>query len=93
MLAGFLADKAAADRVLQATDLDWTIAYPVNLKDAPALPAAIKPLAEVGTVPGLPTLPMDNAAAALLDIISGPATTRARLLITTPDGWRAAQQR
>lgn len=91
-LGRFLADKAAADRLLQDSGLEWTIAYPVNLTDAPALAAAtVKPLAEVGTVPGLPTLPMDNAAAALLDIITDQGTIGARLLITTPKGWRAAR--
>ncbi|GAA2981297.1 uncharacterized protein YbjT (DUF2867 family) [Microbacterium terrae] len=88
-LRGFLADKAAADQLLQASGLDWTIVYPVNLKDAPALPeTAIQPLTGVGSVPGLPTLPFDNVATALVGIITDPATTRQRLLITTPKGWK-----
>ena len=53
-LAKFFADKAASDKLLQASGLEWTIVYPVNLKDAPALPegAVVKPLNEVGKVPG-----------------------------------------
>lgn len=89
-LGGFLKDKAAADQILQHSDLDWTIVYPVNLKAAPALPQppAIKPLSEVSKVPGLPTLPMDDAASALLEVVTDPSTIGQRLLITTPSGWR-----
>lgn len=36
-LRKFLRDKDAADQILQRSGLDWTIVYPVNLKDA-ALP-------------------------------------------------------
>lgn len=91
-LRGFLADKAAADRILQASGLEWTIVYPVNLKDAPALPdgATVAPIDTVSKVPGLPTLPLDSAAAALVDIVINEATAEQRLLITTPKGWRAA---
>lgn len=92
LLGKFLADKAAADQLLQTSGLDWTIAYPVNLKDAAALSGeTVKPLEEVDTVPGLPTLPMDNAAAALLDIITDPATIGQRLLVTTAKGWRPSR--
>ena len=88
-LRGFLADKAAADALLMESGLNWTIVYPVNLKDAPALPSqTVKALDEVSRVPGMPTLPMDNAAAGLLEVATDPATTGKRLLITTPTGWR-----
>jgi len=91
-LAKFFADKAASDKLLQASGLEWTIVYPVNLKDAPALPegAVVKPLNEVGKVPGLPTLPFDNAATALVDIVTSRDAVGQRLLITTPRGWRPA---
>ena len=85
-LRGFLADKAAADALLMESGLNWTI---VNLKDAPALPSqTVKALDEVSRVPGMPTLPMDNAATGLLEVATDPATTGKRLLITTPTGWR-----
>lgn len=88
-LRGFLADKAAADALLMESGVNWTIVYPVNLKDAPALPSqTVKALDEVSRVPGMPTLPMDNAAAGLLEVATDPATTGKRLLITTPTGWR-----
>ncbi len=88
-LRGFLADKAGAGALLMESGLNWTIVYPVNLKDAPALPSqTVKALDEVSRVPGMPTLPMDNAATGLLEVATDPATTGKRLLITTPTGWR-----
>ena len=88
-LRGFLADKAAAGALLMESGLNWTIVYPVNLKDAPALPSqTVKALDEVSRVPGMPTLPMDNAATGLLEVATDPATTGKRLLITTPTGRR-----
>lgn len=93
VMGKFFADKAVADKLLQSSGLDWTIVYPVNLKDATALPesAAVKPLAQVGKVPGLPTLPFENAAAGILSVVTDPATVGQRLLITTPKGWKPAR--
>lgn len=92
VLGKFFADKAAADAVLQNSGFDYTIAYPVNLKDARPLPeVVVKPLADVAHVPGLPTLPFENAAAALLGIVADPETVGQRLLITTPKGWKPAR--
>lgn len=92
VLGKFFGDKAASDKLLQTSGLDWTLAYPVNLKDATALPAgaAVESLDAVWKVPGLPTLPFDNVAAALVDIIGDPTTVGQRLLITTPTGWKPA---
>lgn len=91
-LGRFLKDKAPADQILEGSGLDWTIVYPVNLKAAPALPegASIKNLSDVAKVPGLPTLPLDNAAAAILEVVTSPETIGQRLLITTPTGFRPA---
>jgi uncharacterized protein YbjT (DUF2867 family) len=91
-LSRFLNDKAAADQILQRSGLDWTIVYPVNLKEAPALPqgASIKNLSDVAKVPGLPTLPLDNAAAAILSVVTDPGTIGQRLLITNPTGFKLA---
>ncbi|MFF2050429.1 NAD(P)-dependent oxidoreductase [Leifsonia sp. NPDC058194] len=90
LLRAFLKDKAASDQILQRSGLEWTIVYPVNLKasPAPAQKAAVTPLSEVRKVPGLPTLSMDGAATALLDVVSDPGTIGERLLITTPTGWK-----
>lgn len=91
LLGKFLADRAASDEVLQHSGLDFTIVYPVNLKNAPALPAtAIERLDRVAKVPGLPTLPFANAAAALVRIASDPGYSGQRVLVTTPNGWRSA---
>lgn len=93
VLGKFFADKAASDTLLQASSLDWTIVYPVNLKDSAALPGgpAVKRLTQVGKVPGLPSLPFDDAAAGILQIITDPETVGQRILITTPKGWKPLQ--
>lgn len=89
VLGRFLADKAAADQLLTDSGLDYAIAYPVNLKDAPALPeTGITLISEVSVVPGLPTLPYSNAGAALVTIATDPAYSRQRVLVTTPTGWK-----
>lgn len=90
VLGKFFRDKAAADKVLQASGLDWSIVYPVNLKDAPALAEGpkVKSLSQVAKVPGLPTLPFDSAAAGLLRVVTDSSTVGQRLLITTPHGWK-----
>ncbi|MBO1902227.1 SDR family oxidoreductase [Leucobacter weissii] len=89
VLRRFFGDKAASDRLLQTSGLDWTIVYPVNLRDAAALRgAAVEPLNEVAAVPGLPTLPFDDVADALVGIVADSGAVGERLLITTPEGWR-----
>ncbi|HEY0186269.1 MAG TPA: NAD(P)-binding oxidoreductase [Cellulomonas sp.] len=89
VLGTFFADKDAADTVLAGTDLDWTIVYPVNLKDATApASATVVDLDEVGAVPGVPTLPFDAAARALLQVVTDPGMIGRRVLVTTPTGWR-----
>jgi len=90
-LKGFLDDKAAAEKLLPASGLAWTIVYPVNLKDAPALDsAAVKLLSNVRRVPGLPTLPFANAAKALVEVTVNAEYTCQRVLVTTPAGWKPA---
>ena len=86
VLGGFMADKDASDRLLQASSLPWTILYPVNLKDA----AATLPLDRVAKVPGLPTLSFDDAAAQILAAAENPDTRGQRLLVTTEKGFRRA---
>ncbi|MBL3700736.1 NAD(P)-dependent oxidoreductase [Leucobacter luti] len=89
-LRRFLADKAAADAQLIASGLNYAIAYPVNLKQAEPLPeTGIALLRDVDRVPGLPTLPYGNAAAALVEIATQPGYAGERVLVTTPTGWRA----
>ena len=85
-------DKALAeDAVLPRLELNWTVAYPVNLKNGPRLASAtVKPMAQVASVPGLPTLPFANVAEALLQIAADEHLAKQRMLITTPNGWRPA---
>ena len=91
LLGGFMADKDASDGLLQASGLPWTILYPVNLKDAAATNAAVSlPLDRVAKVPGLPTLPFDDAAAQILAAAENPDTRGQRLLVTTERGFRRA---
>ena len=91
VLGGFMTDKDASDRLLQASGLPWTILYPVNLKDAAATGAAVSlPLDRVAKVPGLPTLSFDDAAAQILAAAENPDTRGQRLLVTTEKGFRRA---
>ncbi|MGY0541513.1 NAD(P)-dependent oxidoreductase [Nocardioides sp. YJ-D4] len=91
ILKGFFDDKAAAEKLLPTSGPTWTVAYPVNLKDAPALDTTtIKAMDQVGKVPGLPTLPFSNAAKALVEIATSDAYANQRVLITTPNGWKPA---
>ena len=43
---------------------------------------------QVTRVPGMPTLPMDDAAAAVLQIATQLQPSGSRILLTTPNGWR-----
>lgn len=89
VVAKIFKDKELSEQVLPDSGLNWTAVYPVNLKDAPAKPAvAVKNLAEVGSVPGLPTLPFENAAGALLKIAADRSLSGQRVLVTTQKGWK-----
>ena len=88
-LRNFLADRVEAERLLAKSGVDYTMVFPVNLKDAPSVGGAdIVPLGEVARVPGMPTLPMDDAAAAVLQIATQAQPSGSRILLTTPNGWR-----
>lgn len=90
VLGKFFRDKAASDALLEQSGLDYTIAYPVNLKDAPAsINAVAKPLEQVDKVPGMPTLPFTNVAQELVRIVADPASIGQRILLTTAKGWKA----
>ncbi|MFT8357084.1 MAG: NAD(P)-binding oxidoreductase [Bifidobacterium aquikefiri] len=92
VLGKFFRDKAAADAFLEQSGLDYTIVYPVNLKDAPASFNVIaKPLAEVAKVPGMPTLPFASVAQEIVAILSDPHSIGQRMLITTARGWTPRQ--
>jgi len=93
-LGKFFTDKGLADRMLIRSGLDHTIVYPVNLYDGPAIAdAVVRRLDEIDTVPGLPTLPFENLANALVDIAENPEYSGQRVVVTTPTGWRPAKSR
>ncbi|MCF8609922.1 SDR family oxidoreductase [Gordonia sp. HY285] len=88
-LKRFLADKAAADRLLMQSGLDYTIVYPVNLKDSPSAPEiGVRPLDDVRIVPGLPSLSYTDAGTAIAEIAAGGVSAGRRILLTTAKGWR-----
>lgn len=87
VLGGFFRDKAIAEALLPASGLDYVVVYPVNLKAAPALAeAAVVPIEEVASVPGLPTLPFANAGRAVLQLATATPPASRRVLVTTPSG-------
>ena len=89
MTAPLFADKAASERSLPASGIAWTVVYPVNLNEGVPVPEVlVKDLDEVGSVPGLPTLPFTNAAIGILRAAADPNAEGRRLLITTQKGWR-----
>jgi hypothetical protein len=53
---------------------------------------AVKRLREVAKVPGLPTLPLANIAAALLNIAADTGLAGERVLVTTQKGWKPQGQ-
>lgn len=89
-LSGFFRDKAAADDIVRSSSADWTIVYPVNLKDAPTLPThAVERMERVRSVPGMPTLPFGNVAKALVQIAEDASFSCSNVLVTTSKGWTA----
>lgn len=85
-------DKARAEANLIAGELTVTTVYPVNLKaGASRGAAAIRRLDEVASVPGLPTLPFTDAAAAIAAIATKPTWRGQRVLVTTATGWSPAR--
>ncbi|MFJ5305048.1 NAD(P)-dependent oxidoreductase [Streptomyces sp. NPDC088350] len=89
VVAAIFKDKELSERSLSASGLNWTIVHPVNLKEAPAAPAAtVRRLDQVAKVPGLPTLPFANVARALVEIAGDRGLAGQRVLVTTEKGWK-----
>ena len=78
------ADKAAGEKILTASGLDWTIAYPVLLTNKPKSGAftAID-LAELEHLPGLPRVSRADVAGFLLDAAVKSAWSRRTVVLTT----------
>ncbi|MFD7734784.1 NAD(P)-dependent oxidoreductase [Kitasatospora phosalacinea] len=91
VVASIFRDKALSEQTLPATGLNWTTVYPVNLKEGKNGPAAVvKPVGQVGKVPGVPTLTFATTASTLLDIAADDTMSGQRLLVTTAKGWKPA---
>ncbi|MFD6895212.1 NAD(P)-dependent oxidoreductase [Rhodococcus sp. NPDC060086] len=90
VLRGFLGDKAKSESLVVESGLEWTLVYPVNLKDAPVRAEwTAVPLDRVAKVPGMPTLPFGNVAKTLVDLAGGRGGSGKRILVTTADGWKS----
>ena len=78
------ADKAAGERILTASLLDWTLAYPVLLTNKPATgPARAVDLAQLDRLPGLPRISRADVAAFLLDTAVDGSWPRHTVVLTT----------
>ena len=77
------ADKLASEKALVSSGLDWTIVYPVALKDAPTpKPARAVPLDEIDAVPGFPRVSREDVARTLLEAAAG-RWSRTTVVVTT----------
>jgi putative NADH-flavin reductase len=79
-------DKAAGEAYLTASDLDWTIVYPVVLSNGPATGAfRAVDLAELEHVPGLPRISRADVAAFLLQAAGSSEWSRRKVVLTSGD--------
>jgi putative NADH-flavin reductase len=78
------ADKAAGEKILTASGLDWTLAYPVLLTNQPKSSSftAID-LARLDHLPGLPRVPRADVAGFLLDAAVSVSWVRRTAVLTT----------
>jgi putative NADH-flavin reductase len=81
------ADKAAGEKILTASGLDWTLAYPVLPTNKPKSGAftAID-LAELEHLPGLPRVSRADVAGFLLDAAAKSAWSRRTVVLTNHSG-------
>ena len=78
-------DKEAGERVLTASDLDWTVVYPVILGNGPAKGYRAVDLAELDHLPGYPRITRADVAAFLLEAAGDPKWVRRRVVVTGAD--------
>lgn len=77
-------DKEIAEATLADTGLEVSTVYPVILTDGPPDEGvAVRDLASVSRVRGLPKIPRANVANAMLDAVETSAIAGTRLLVTT----------
>ncbi|RSM53730.1 hypothetical protein DMB66_38685 [Actinoplanes sp. ATCC 53533] len=80
------ADKAAGERILTGSGLDWTLAYPVLLTNKPASGRVrATDLAEIDRLPGLPRISRADVAGFLLTTaVDGTWSRRTAVLARHP---------
>lgn len=76
-------DKQQAEIDIRRSGIDWTLVYPVGLTDDPPIAVDLRPVAEVKSVEGLPTVPRASVAAALLNLAEDRRTGRREWLISS----------
>jgi putative NADH-flavin reductase len=84
MVRAIYQDKAAGERVLLASTLDWTLVYPVVLSDHPSSGALrVIDLTELGHLPGMPRVPRADVAAFLVQAAASGEWSRRTAVLTT----------
>ncbi|WP_269936678.1 NAD(P)-dependent oxidoreductase [Arthrobacter sp. HY1533] len=78
------ADKAAGEKVLKASSLEWTLAYPVLLTNKAKSPAfQALDLAAIDRLPGVPRVARADVARFLLDAAGSGDWARRTAVLTT----------
>jgi uncharacterized protein YbjT (DUF2867 family) len=81
VLAGIYADKAVGDAMIRRSSLDWTMLYPVALRNKPTTGRyELSPVLPRGSTGSLARA---DAATAMLACLDAPATVR-KLLVVSP---------
>ena len=78
------ADKAAGERILTASDLDWTLAYPVLLTNGRRSGGfTVIDLAQLAHLPGMPRVSRSDVAGFLLEASGDASWSRRTAVLTT----------
>jgi len=80
LLRGIYADKLVGDRLIRASDLEWTIVQPAQLNDGPLTKRYRS--GERLAMSGMPQISRADTAHFILDRINDPATIRKTLIVS-----------
>ncbi|KAE8127148.1 MULTISPECIES: NAD(P)-dependent oxidoreductase [Bifidobacterium] len=69
-------DKAKAERMLEDSPLEWTVASPGTLSNKPLRPYEATESAKLGTLPGLPSSTRESVADFMVRTVADPTWTR-----------------
>jgi putative NADH-flavin reductase len=81
LLRGIYADKLAGDRLIRASDLEWTIVQPAQMNDGPLTKRYRA--GERLAMSGMPHISRADTAHFILDRINDPLTIRKTLIVAT----------